>query len=177
MVIGLSEQIQGMLKHNLIFYLGNIQYILLDGFPDPWFSLAKDGILPVRDHEKIVAWLTQLGSALKQLHRYGYSFYEGTKLADWVEPILILKNQQAYFADITSCGANSARVESWRSRKMSYTCAKVLYRMVTGSLQNVSRSTPRLVGCPRLYRNILKQAQGGGFSSIDAFLKCDPEQA
>jgi protein phosphatase len=169
MVIGLSEQIQGVLKHNMIFYLGKIQYILLDGFPDPWYSLAKGGILPVRDYEKIVAWLTQLGKALKQLHRYGYSFYDGTKLADWVEPILVLKNQQAYFADITSCGPIQPGSNHSVQKDVLY-LAKVLYRLVTGSLQNVSRSTQGLLDVPAAYRNVLKQAQGGGFSSIDAFL-------
>jgi len=169
MAIGLSEQIQGMLKHNMIFYLGNIQYILLDGFPAPWFSLAKEGVLPVRDHEKIAAWLTQLGNALKQLHRYGYSFYDGPKLADWVEPILILKNQQAYFADITSCGPIQPGSNHGMQKDILY-LAKVLYRMVTGSLQSVSRSTPDLLNVPGLYRNVLRQAQGGGFPSIDAFL-------
>jgi protein phosphatase len=168
-VMKLSEQIQGVLKHNLIFYLGNIQYIVLDGFPDPWFSLAQDQHLPVRDTKKAINWLTQLGNALKQLHQQGYAFYDENKLADWVEPILVLKNQQAYFADITS-GAKIQPGSVNPLQKDIFYLAKVLFTMVTGDRQNISRTSGRLLEVPAAFRDVVKQAQSGGFATIDAFL-------
>jgi serine/threonine protein phosphatase PrpC len=165
----LSEQVQGVLKHNLIFYLGNIQYILLDGFPDPWFSLAQDSILPARDIEKAVAWLSQIGNALKLLHQHRCTFYDENQLPDWVEPVLVLKNQQAYLADITSCTQVQNGAVNPLQKDISY-LAKVLYTMVTGDRQNVSRNTGRLLEIPGAFREVIRQAQSGGFATIDAFL-------
>lgn len=181
-VKGLSDQIQGVLTHSMVFYLGNIQYILLDGFPDPWFSLAQEGVLPVRETAQATAWIVQLGTAIKQLHQTGFSFYDENKLVDWVEPILVLKNQQAYFADITSCtpmqpGSNTAQ------QKDIFYLAKVLYTMATGDRQNVSRITGRLLEVPAPFRDVIRQAQSGGFSTVDAFLNAvqktpkEPEMA
>jgi hypothetical protein len=165
----LSERVPGVLKHNLIFYLGNIQYILLDGFPDPWFSLAQENVLPARDYEKVVAWLSQLGNALKHLHQQRYSFYDENQLPDWVEPVLVLKNQQAYLADITSCTQIQNGAANPLQKDIFY-LAKVLYTMVTGDRQNVSRNTGRLLEVPGSFREVIKQAQSGGFATIDAFL-------
>jgi serine/threonine protein phosphatase PrpC len=168
-VKGLSEQIQGVLNHNLVFYLANVQYILLDGFPDPWFSLAQEGVLPVRENLKAAAWITQLGNALKQLNQFGYIFYDEKKLTDWVEPILVLKNQQAYFADITSY--TQIQPGSRDSQQKDIFClAKILYTLVTGNLQNVSKITGKLLDVPAPFRDVINQAQSGGFTTIDAFL-------
>jgi protein phosphatase len=181
-VKGLSDQIHGVLNHNMVFYLGNIQYILLDGFPDPWFSLAQEGVLPVRENTKAAAWITQLGNALKQLNKFGYTFYDENKLADWVEPILVLKNQQAYFADITSYTQIQPGSNITQQKDIFY-LAKVLYTMVTGSRQNVSRITGRLLEVPAPFRDVIKQAQSGRFNTIDAFLSAiqktpkEPEMA
>jgi len=168
-VKGLSEQIQGVLNHNLVFYLANTQYILLDGFPDPWFSLAQEGVLPVRENLKAAAWITQLGNALKQLNQFGYIFYDENKLADWVEPILVLKNQQAYFADITSFTPIQPG-SSYAQQKDLFYLAKILYTMVTGNRQNVSKITGKLLDVPAPFRDVINQAQSGGFATIDAFL-------
>jgi serine/threonine protein phosphatase PrpC len=181
-VKGLSDQIQGVLTHNMVFYLGNTQYILLDGFPDPWFSLAQDRILPVRETSKATTWIVQLGKAIKQLHQVGFSFYDENKLADWVEPILVLKNQQAYFADITSYAPIQPGSNATQQKDIFY-LAKVLYTMATGNRQNVSRITGRLLEVPSPFRDVIRQAQSGGFSTVDAFLNAvqrppkEPEMA
>jgi protein phosphatase len=181
-VKGLSDQIQGVLTHNMVFYLEKTQYILLDGFPDPWFSLAQGGILPVRETSKATTWIVQLGKAIKQLHQVGFAFYDENKLADWVEPILVLKNQQAYFADITSYTPIQPGSNANQQKDIFY-LAKVLYTMATGNRQNVSRITGRLLEVPAPFRDVIRQAQSGGFSTVDAFLNAvqkppkEPEMA
>jgi len=167
-IIAMSLKIQGVLNHH-DFTQGDRQYILLDGFPEPWFSLAEDKYLPIREPEKVTAWMTQIGNAINQLHQLGYSFYDENQLSDRVEPLLVLKNQQVYLADITSSRLDESGTPSTRQKDIFY-MAKVLYAIVTGSRENVSRKSGRLNDVPSPFRELINRAQSGGFSTIDAFL-------
>jgi len=168
-IIELSLKIQGVLKHHDIFTQGDRQYILLDGFPEPWFSLAEEKYLPIREPVKVTAWIGQIGNAINQLHKLGYSFFDENQLSDWVEPLLVLKNQQIYLADITSAALDQPGTPSTHQKDILY-LAKVLYAIVTGSRENVSRKSGRLNDVPSPYREAIIRAQSGGFSNVDAFL-------
>jgi protein phosphatase len=168
-LIYLSEHVAGTLKHNLIFYLGSTQYILLDGYPEPWFSLGLESRLPVGDGDKVISWLSQLGSALKGLHQAGYFLNDENKLVDWVEPILVLKNQQAYLADITSASPLDVNMAGAVQKDILY-LAKVLFTIVTGSRQNLSRAADRVHNIPSSFQEVIMKALRGGFSTVDSFL-------
>ncbi len=168
-VINLSELITGVLKHNLIFYLDSIQYILLDGFPEPWFCLGKPGTLPIKDEEKIITWLTQIGNCLKRLHSSGYSCYDEKRQSDWIESILVLKNQQAYLADISGVVPFGTDKEQAIRKDILY-LAKILYTMVTGSRENLSANNYHLHDVPTSYKEVIMKAIRGDFTTVDGFL-------
>ena len=168
-IIELSERLVGILKHNMIFNLPSRQYILLDGFPEPWCSLGLEGMLPVGDSDKVKAWLNQIGTGIIGLHQSGYAFYDENILTDWVEPVLVLKNQQAYISDISGIGLIQANMELAVQKDILY-LTKVLYTMFTGSRQNVSRSSGDLSDVPAGYKNFILKAMRGGFSSVDGFI-------
>lgn len=168
-IISLSENISGVLKHNRIFYLNGIQYILLDGFPEPWFSMGKEGVLPVHENQKIIPWLTQIGNALKGLHQLGYFYYDENKRNDWVESILVLKNQQAYLADISGMIKAESNMDQAVQKDISF-LGKVLYTFVTGSRQNIPYNTDRSLGVTAAVNDLIMKALNGRFSTVDDFL-------
>lgn len=165
----ISGQVTGILKHNGIFYYANAQYIVLDGFPEPWFCLGKSERLPVGDDEKIITWLNYIGIALKGLHQSGFQIQAIRGNIDWIEPILILKNQQAYLADI------SGAVPIQENNNQSITedlrlLAKILYTMVTGSRSDVLKTHLPNGDIPVAYQELIKKAIQGEFNSYDGFL-------
>jgi protein phosphatase len=168
-IIDLSEKIQGVLKHHLIFYLGGVQYILLDGFPEPWFSLGKGGMLPVQESEKAVAWIGQLGQAFEHLHKFGYFFSTQNKLANGLESLVVLKNQHIYLADITSSSPLGSRSNQARQRDIRY-LAKVLYALVNRSGARGSSGRGSLDGVPTGFKNVLEEASQDRYTTIDDFL-------
>jgi serine/threonine protein phosphatase PrpC len=163
----LSQNTPGALQHVKIFPQEPKQYVVLSGLPDTWNSLAER--LPVTDANQVIQWISQLGNALKQIHANGYTFYDEDRLTDWIEPILILKNQQAYFADLTSCTRIAPKTPD-SALKDIYYLTKVLYTLVTGDRQNVLRLSDPLLDVPIPFHNIISQARRGSYTTIDAFL-------
>ena len=75
-IVDLSESVVRVLKHNKIFHFQGSQFILLDGFPEPWYSLGLDGVLPIGDFNKIKDWMAQIGKGIDGLHKSGYGYYD-----------------------------------------------------------------------------------------------------
>ena len=163
----LSQNTSEALQHVKIFSQEPKQYVVLSGFLDSWHSLAEQ--LPVSEINTVIQWITQLGNALKQIHTNGYTFYDEDRLTDWIEPILILKNQQAYFADLTSCTRIHPNTPEPAQKDIFY-LTKVLYTLVTGDRQNVLRLSGPFLDVPVSIRNLISQVRGGRYTTIDTFL-------
>lgn len=166
-VIELSQKIPRAVQHVKIFDQGQKQYIVLSSLQQPWFSLAER--LPVVEIENVIRWITQIGNALKLIHASGYTFYDENRLTDWVEPILILDNQQAYFADLTSCTPISPNTPNPAQKDIFY-LTKVLYTLVTGDRQNVLRLSGQLSEAPVSINNLINQVRSGKYTTMDEFL-------
>jgi len=166
-IIELSQNISGALHHDKVFSQEPKQYVVLSGLSDAWESLAER--IPETDVNLVIQWVSQIGSALKQIHAQGYAFYDENHLTDWIEPVLVINNQQAYLADLTSCTRISTNTPNPAQKDIFY-LTKVLYTLITGDPQNVLRISGPLLGVPVFISNIISQARGGRYATIDEFL-------
>lgn len=168
----------GFLQHLLIFYQDAKQYIVLDHPAGLWKSLAQVA-LPVTHHELVTAWCMNLGQALIQLHEKSYIFYDSAMITDFLEPIVVVNDQLACFADLTSCRlvkpqaavtSGQAPVSANTRQKDIHYIAQLLYTLTTGNRQNMLRTSGRQEKIPMPFQKVIERARGGQYADLTNML-------
>ena len=168
-IIQLSGSVNGILKHNDILYFNDTQYILLDGFPEPWFCLGDLRELPIGDDTKISTWLTQIGDAINGLHKSGYHLNGEDEKKDWIESILILKNQRAYLADISGVVPFQANQDQAKQDDLQL-LVRILFTVLTGRDLDIFPPKNLIAEVPVAYRELIDNTMRGVYPSVDDFL-------
>ena len=159
-IFKLSSGLPAALPFDSIFVQKDRKYTLVKMPAGLWQPLSMVKPSP----EQALNWTIQLGGALEELNKRSSLFFDEQSILDLFDPIVVVNQQNAYFADISSCIMNVRDTQI----DVMY-LASILYRLSTGDNQRLSRVN-NLDHVPTQIRGYLQKARSGAYGSVAAFI-------
>jgi serine/threonine protein phosphatase PrpC len=165
------RQFPGILKHSAVLSIQNRQFIVVDYPGEPWLSLAQVN-LPIPNPNRVVAWCLNIGQALANLSEHNL-VPEAPVPVDYLEPLVLLSNDQPCFADLGIFNprppGSPSEPQKSQKKEISF-LGQVFYMLVSGSRQPVLQAPGNLTEVPPIYRKVLTRLRQDEFSSLTGFM-------
>ena len=167
----------GLHKHIQIFDLEGRQYAVSEYPREPWQSLAQVS-RAVDDPKRIIHWCADIGQALARLSESHYHPAPASP-ADILEPLIIIQEEIAGFADLTVFSAASSTVQptgqsglgaGLQHRQIAF-LGQVLYTLASGNQQAMQRAPADLADVPPPFRKLVFQVRRNEFQNLAQFLE------